>query len=572
LARRARAKPAAPSDPVSAYARTVLDGAVPACKWVRLACERHFRDLERQQTAAFPYWLDAAEADKRIRFFSVLRHSKGKSWAGKPFTLEPWQQFIVGTLFGWKRTADNLRRFRTAYESIPRKNGKSTKAAGVGINLTFFDGEPGAEGYSAATKKDQARIVWEEARRMVRGTPALLKRIKPWTSSLTRLANNQSFQPLGADADTLDGLNPHVVIIDELHAHKTRAVVDVLESAVGSRDQPMQFEITTAGFDQQSVCFEHEEYSKQILERVFDDETWFAYIATIDEGDDWRDEKAWIKANPNWGISVKADDMRRLGQQAERRPQAQNNFKTKRLNIWTEQEERWLAIEAWDTCAEPPVDRAALAGRPCVAGIDLSATTDLNALVLLFPEDDWQVLPFFWLPEARVDAGEAGHKPKDRVRYDVWRDAGALEVTPGNVTDYAFIRKRVNELREEFHLLDLGYDPWNATQLMVELESDSVTLVKVPQTFSGLTAASKELEKRVAGGEGAARIRHGGHPVLRWNAANVCVDTDANGNIKPSKKKSRQRIDGIVALVMAIDRATRQAGGSVYDERGIATL
>ncbi len=327
------------TDPVTAYAQAVVDGDVPAGTYHRLACARHLRDRERQRRKAFPYRFDVARATQVIRFFAQLTHYKGE-WAGQPLVLAPWQQFIVGSLFGWLRTADNLRRFRVAYNEVPRKNGKSTMSAGIGIYLAFFDGEPGSETFCAATKRDQAKIIFTDAKRMVQRSPALKSRIGVFVGNLHRVETASKLEPLGADADSLDGLNPHGILIDELHAQKTRAVVDVLETATGARRQPLQFAITTAGYDRTSVCYQHHAYSVQVLEGTVTDDTWFAFIAAADEGDDWQQPATWAKANPNLGVSVKLDDLARQCHKAAHMPAEQNTFRRLQLNQWVEQAER----------------------------------------------------------------------------------------------------------------------------------------------------------------------------------------------------------------------------------------
>ncbi len=333
---------------VTEYAEQVIKGKIPAGELVILACERHLRDLKTAKMRGL-YFSEAA-ADHAIDFFRFLRHSKGE-WAGCELALESWQRFIVGSLFGWFG-ADGTRRFRTAYDEVPRKNGKSTLAAGIALYLFAADGEPGPEVYSAATKRAQARIVWNEAASMVKASPFLQKRIGvyPGKGNMTITANRAMFEPLGADADTLDGLNIHGAIVDELHAHKKRGMWDVLETATGSRRQSLIFGITTAGFDRNSICWEQREYAERVLRNVIEDDTYFAYIATIDPGDDWQDEQTWAKANPNLGISVKINDLRRKALKAKEMPAAQNAFMRLHLNIWTSQYARWMSMDVWDAC------------------------------------------------------------------------------------------------------------------------------------------------------------------------------------------------------------------------------
>lgn len=534
------------------YAERVLSGELAAGKWVKLACQRHLDDLDRAHDRGLRY--DLEKAGKAIKFFSALRHYKGE-WAGQPLKLELWQMFIIGCLFGWLR-ADGTRRFRVAYNEIPRKNGKSLIAAGVGLLLAFFDGEGGAEVYSAATKRDQAKIVWGDAKTMVKASPQLRERIgitggETGVGNLYRTDTASKFQPLGADGDTMDGLNIHGAIIDELHAHKTRVVWDVIQTGTGARRQPLTFVITTAGFDRFSVCYEQHEYGEKVLEGVIEDDTFFAYIACWDEGDDWTSPESWAKANPNYGISVKVDDLERKCLKAQQVPAEQNEFLRKHGNVWTEQETRWLSLDVYDENTEEP-DAEALKGGPCYGGLDLSSTTDLTALELYFPETgDW--LHHYFIPEANMQE----RIERDRVPYDAWERGGWLTATPGNVIDYGYIRETVNSLRDAgFNIREIGYDPYNATQIVLDLQSDGFTMVPIRQGFLSLSPPTKELERLML----AKKMRLGKNPVTRWAASNAVVLTDPAGNVKLDKSSRTKRIDPMAAMVMAVDRASRNEG------------
>jgi phage terminase large subunit-like protein len=531
------------TDSVTHYALDVTGGRVTVARLVRLACERHLRDLEI--AAERGLYFDSEAAEWSIGFFAQLSHSKGE-WAGQPLVLEPWQSFVVGNLFGWKR-ADGTRRFRTSYVSVGRKNGKSTLAAGLGLLLAFFDGEAGAEVYAAATKRDQAKIVWGEARAMVLASPPLRQRISVLTGNLHSERTRSKFEPLGADADSTDGLNVHAAVIDELHAHKTRAMWDVIETATAARRQPLTFAITTAGFDRNSVCYEQDDYAAKVLEGVIEDDSFFAYVARIDEGDDWTDRGCWPKANPNLGVSVKLDDLERKCDKAKLVPGEQNAFLRLHLNVWTQQETRWLSPEVWEGGSiGPPED---LEGRRCYAGLDLSSTTDVTALVLWFPDDDGggDALSCFWVPEEALQV----RSRRDRVPYDLWQRQGFIDATGGNVVDYDRVRERIKELGTIYEIREVAVDRWNSTQLQTQLQGDGFTVVPFGQGFASMTAPTKELERLLL----ERSLRHGGNPVLRWMASNVAVDQDAAGNLKPSKSRSTERIDGIVALVMALGRA-----------------
>lgn len=549
---------------VARYARSVADGDVPAGGLQRLACARHLNDLQHARKRGLRF--DVGLADRAIRFFGFLRHSKGE-WAGQSFDLAEWQAFVVGSVFGWVRR-DGLRRFRSVYIEVPRKNGKSTLLSGIGLYLLIADGEPGAEIYTAATKRDQARITHGEATRMVKASPFLRNRIGAFRDNLHVEATHSKFEPLGADSDTMDGLNVHGAIIDELHAHKTGGVVDVLDTATGARRQPLIVEITTAGWDRQSICWQHHEYTRQIVEGLIEDDSWFGFIAAADADDDWTDERTWQKANPNYSVSVKSDDLRRKALKAQQMPAAQNSFKRLHLNIWTEQADRWMTIEAWDKCAGA-LDPEMLIGRECYAGLDLASTTDIAALVLVFPSDDdptiYDVLCYFWVPaETVLQRTRSGSVP-----YATWVDQGLIFATEGNVIDYRAIMATLDELAQLYDIREVAYDRWGATELIQTLQDEGLEVVPFGQGFVSMSPPTKSLMTMVL----SERIRHGNNPVLRWMAGNMVVREDPAGNLKPDKSKSTEKIDGMVALIMGLDRAERhENGSSVYEERDLLVI
>lgn len=549
--------------PAEQYARRVVDGEIVAGQLVRRACERHLHDLAHGDERGLRF--DAAAAEHVLRFYRFLRHSKGE-WAGRPFELEAWQQFALWVQFGWRR-ADGLRRFRTAYKSVARKNGKSTLASGVALYMLIADGEPGAEVYAAATKKDQARIVFEEAKRMALASPEIKSRVVILKDNIHVPGTQSKFEPLSNQAETLDGLNVSCASIDELHAHPTRELWDVLETATGARRQPLLDTSTTAGFNQMGICFELRSYGQTLL-ADFDkadgvhDDTFFYLDYTLDEGDDWRDPETWPKANPNLSVSVKADDLGRKVEKATQLATAQNNLLVKHMNVWTRQDVLWLPMDRWDGCRRE-IDRTSLARKKCYGGLDLSKTRDTTSLVLVFPVgDDLLVLPFFWIPRGRAQERERS----DRVPYSLWESQGLIEFTDGDVIDGRVIRRRVRELAAEFQLAELAYDPWNATDTAIELkENDGIECVECRQGFASLSGPSKELENRLLAGT----LAHDGHALLRWHASNVAVKDDGSGNIKPIKPNHQdpKKIDGIVALVMAIGRAMvhpNDSGPSVF--------
>lgn len=512
-------------------------------------------------------YFDAEAAEKVRDFFRrFLRHSKG-AWAGQPFELLDWQwRDVIQPLFGWKR-ADGTRRFRKGYIEVAKKNGKTTLASGIGLYLLIADGESGAEVYSAGADREQAGIVFREAASMVGKSPALSDHVQviESTKRLVFPRTGSFYKALCRESGTNEGLNIHGLIFEELHAQKNRDLFDTLTYGGASRRQPLQLAITTAGWDRHSICWEQHEYAWQVIEGVLPDWSFFPYIAAAGEEDDWEDPATWAKANPSIGVTVKLDEMREAYEAAKASPRKENSFKRYRLNIWTEQELRWLQMEDWDACGER-FEASELAGLPCYAGLDLATVKDLAAFVLFFPDAGNAVLPFFFCPQE----GARERARADKVPYPTWARQGLIELTEGNVTDYRRILQRIGELGETYNIREIAVDRWNSQQLQTDLTDAGFDVIQFGQGMASMTSPTKELEKLVLEGN----IRHGGHPVLRWNAANVSVTEDPAGNIKPDKKKSSEKIDGIVALIMAIGRAIvqEQPRGSVYEERGLVTI
>lgn len=536
------------------------------CRYVQLARERHERDLRDGDKRGL--WFDQQAADRIVRFFGLLKHSKGE-WAGHTFKLEPWQEWMLRVLFGWK-TEDGNRRFREAWIELARKNGKSTLAAGVGHYLAFADEEPGAEVYTAATKRDQACIVHSEAIRMAR---SMRKESRLWNSRLKIFKNNISdlevgskYEPLGGDADSTDGLNIHGAIVDEVHAHKNRDLYDRLKTATGARRQPMIMNITTAGVaEKESLGWQMHQHAIKVLEGAVEDDGFFAYIATLDEDDEWRDPQNWVKANPNLGVSVKPESMADELVKAEHVPASQNAFRRFRLNQWVQQEHRVIDMKRWRECAGA-VDVEELKGLPCYLGNDLSARIDFTATVALFqgPKKIY-ILPFFWLPEAMLLKRAA----RDRIPYDTWKGQGFLEVTPGDVVDYDFMEAKIDWLVSNFDVREIAFDPWNAQQLMNRLTGKGYPVVEVRQGYITLSGPTKEFIALVLD----KRLVHADHPAMNWMVSNLAVATDPAGNLKPDKSKAAEKIDGPVALIIALSRLMVGGGEpSVYEERGILTI
>jgi phage terminase large subunit-like protein len=555
LAPRARRKmqPPPPADPVTQYALDVIAGRIMAGVLVRKACERHLRDLATGKERGL--WFDAARAQKDIDFYHLLHHYKGRD---DLIDLAPWQQFIVGSAFGWKRE-DGTRRFRYVYVECASKQGKSTIAGGAGLRLAFFDDEPGAEVYAAATKRDQAKIPWGAAVQMVRKSPSLRKLIQVNAGSLSQTSSASFFQPLGRDSDSDQGINPNGAIIDELHVHETRDLLDNIEKAASVRRQPMIWKITTAGRKRESVWTEERADAVAILEGRATDDATFAIIYTLDEGDDPFDEAVWPKANPNLGVSVKLDFLRERAAKAQRSPGAMAAYLRYHMNVPTAVSTRAIDIDEWDQCAAEPVVPE---GAHVDGGLDLASVRDLTALVLVHRDDEGfvNVLCRFWCPQDGIEQ----RSRIDGVPYADWVRDGFLIATPGNVTDYDYVKAEALAIGSVYEVGEIGYDRWNATQLVTDLVADGANMVAISQTHAGLSAGWRELEKAIL----EHKIRHGGHPVLRWMAGNVEVETDAAGNQKPSKARSTERIDGIVGLTMAIGRVI--AHGEATEREAIA--
>lgn len=547
---------------VDEYVDGVMSGRIPVGRFARLAVERHVRDLETGHERGLLF--NESVARVVCLYFSLLRHWKGE-WAGRPISLEPAQQFWTASLLAWQRE-DGTRRFRTGYLEVPRKNGKTTWAAGIALWLAFLEGEAGAEVYSAATKRDQARICHADASQMVRMSPQLASMIQVLRNNLSSLATGSKFEPLSSDANTLDGLNAHGVIADEFHAWRGTELWGVLRTATGSRRQPLILATTTAGTSQESICYQQRGYLAQILTGLRDDDSMWGIIYNadtrrdwpdMDEDDDWLNEATWAKANPLLGISKKWETMREDATAAEAMPTMVNNFLRWHLDIWTRAVTRWVNPVRWAACGERLVDEVMLEGRPCFGGLDLSATYDLSAFVLVFPPEEsdprqqYQVVCRFWLPEDNMDVRVS----RDQVPYDVWARAGYITLTPGDVIDYDYIEHEIAQLAEQYEIREIAYDRWGATQIMQNLQEigGDEWVVPMGQSFASMSPPMKELERLYMKGQ----LAHGNNPVLNWMAENTVAATDPAGNMKPDKAKATERMDGVVALIMALDRATR---------------
>lgn len=512
---------------------------------------------------------DEKKAQRALQFINCLKHTKGQ-WRGVPFELLPWQDQIIRDVFGTVKP-NGYRQYNTAYIEIPKKNGKSELAAAVALYMTCGDNEWGAEVYGCASDRQQASIVFDVAVDMVDQCPALKKRIKP-IMSVKRLVyqpTNSFYQVLSAEAYTKHGLNVHAVVFDELHAQPNRDLYDVMTKGSGdARTQPLFFLITTAGTDRNSICWEVHQKALDILAGRKIDPTLYPVIYGIDDNDDWTSEENWYKANPSLGHTIDIEKVRVAFQSAKENLAEENLFRQLRLNQWVKQSVRWMQMERWDACAFS-VYPDNLRGRVCYGGLDLSSTTDITAFVLVFPPladgDKFIVLPYFWIPEDNL----ATRVRRDHVPYDIWQQQGYIKTTDGNVVHYGFIEAFIEELNTKYHIKEIAFDRWGAVQMVQNLEGMGFTVVPFGQGYKDMSPASKELMKLTM----EKKLAHGGNPVLRWMMDNIYVKTDPAGNIKPDKEKSTERIDGAVALIMALDRAIRNVNkASVYDERGILVL
>lgn len=553
------------------YCEDVLAGDVVAGRLIKLACERQLNDLRRAADGDpdFPYVFDVEAAERPARFNELLPHIKGE-WARKKqlIALEPWQRFGITTFFGWVHRDTGLRRFRTWYEEVARKNAKSTKAAAVQLYALGPDDEPGAECYNAATKKEQASVVFDIAREMARRSPGLRNRfgIQVQQYKLLVPADSRVARALDAKGSTQDGLNPSCLIKDELHAWKGRDLYAVLNTALGARAQPINFEITTAGYDRAGVCYQQRAYAIRVLEGKVVDETLFALIYTIDDDDDWTDEACWPKANPNLGISVNLDEMRAQARKAQDVPSETNDFLTKRLNVWCNAATAWMDMRKWDACADPDLRLEDFAGEEAIAALDLATRKDICSRVLWFVRDGFHYLfARHYVPRAAIENGE-------NAAYAGWEREGWLTVTEGSVTDQQQIQE---ELLADLAAVTPGevvFDRWQAAKMMAELADEGLTIVDLTNSVANMSEPMKEFEALVL----ADKLRHAGDPVLSWMVANVCCRLDEKGNIFPRKetKDSNLKIDGAVAAIMGLNRvmARRDDGPSVYEERGLRVV
>ena len=510
---------------------------------------------------------DKKKADRAVTFIENLCHTKGK-WAGTPFWLLPWQEQLIRDIFGIVKP-DGNRQFRTAFVEICKKVGKSELAAAVALYLLYADNEPSAEVYGAAADRQQASIVFDVAKQMVEMSPALMKRSKLMgaTKRIVNYSNAGYYQVLSAEVGGKHGFSVSGLVFDEIHTQPNRQLYDVLtKGSSDARQNPLHFIITTAGNDRHSIAYELHTKAVDILEGRRVDPTFYPVVYGLKDDEDWEDEANWYKVNPSLGYTVDIERLRDAYREAKQNPADEVTFKWLRCNMWVSSTVAWIP-DAIYMRGNESIEAASLEGRDCYAGLDLSSTGDITALVLIFPPRDenekYVLLPYFWIPEETIPRRVKANS----VPYDIWEKQGYIMSTEGNVIHYDFIEKFIMYLSEKYHILEIAVDRWNATQMIQNLEGEGFTIVPFGQGFSSMSAPTKEFYRLLMEG----RIIHGGNPVLRWMAGNVVIDTDPAGNIKVTKAKSKEKIDGIVAAIMALDRCIRQEGqsGSVYDERGL---
>ena len=550
------------------YARDVVSGKIPACGYVTQQCQNALDRLEAAKAGTSDYTYDPEKAVKPALFGELYcRHLKGPL-AGEPIQLDPWQLFMVTQIYGWYR-ADGYRVVRMVYFEVPRKNGKSTICSVLGLYHLYADGEASAEVYSAAKTRDQARIVFGDAQAMVRGSKALSGSLGVHRSNVHHTPTNSKFEPLASDAGSLEGRNPSFSIVDEVHTHPSPEVWDVLAVASGARSQPLQFGITTAGTNRDGVAYQLRDYLIKTIQGQVDDDSFWGQIYTIDEGDDWMSPASWEKANPGYGKSVQPDDMERLAKQAGESPSARVNYMTKRLNVWQNASEAWLSMSDWDKCGEMPrPSLESLKGKPCYMGLDLASVSDFACISLMFPLEGGKVAQyvFSFLPEDTVE-DKSGHLSR---LYKAWLQDGYITTTEGNVNDLKYMKERILGFCEDFNVREIAYDPWGAAELSADLLDKGLPMIKMGQGMGSMSGPSKSYEGLVKSG----KLVHGDDPVVNWMSSNCEAWIDVNENIKVRKGNPSNKIDGIIASIMALGRLEINGGlkESAYATRGIRVI
>ena len=542
------------------YISNVKSGKVVTGEFIKLAIDRHESDLKRKDI-----YFDTAHVEKVIKICEIFRHWKGAK-AGEKIHLEDWQVFLIGSIFGWKRTDSGLRRFTRTYIQVARKNGKTTLLALISLIHLLLDDEQGAQVYCGATKEDQARILVNDAGQIVEATPEARKMFKSfkYKDLVTRLsytAKKGFIAALGRDSKTQDGFDPSMGNIDEFHEHQTSELLNVIVSGMGSRMQPLLNIITTAGFQKEYPCYSVTRKTIiEILRGMKEDDTYFGLIYEPDEADNWDDPHCWVKANPNLGASVRMQYLRDSLQTAKNEGgRTEVNFKTKHLNIWTDAPEVWIPDDIWMQGGEMLSDDE-LIKYDCHGGLDLGKSLDLNAFVLLFLiEGKYYIKPYFWIPEDTL-------KKADRDDYNQWVNDELMSVMPGAAMRPEIIANDILDISRKFKIKSIAYDPYLATHGVIQILTEYLVLSPLQQRLAVLSPFTKEFERLIFMNE----IQHGGHPILRWMISNCVLQSDSNGNIKIDKKKSGNKIDGIDATINALSQYMDfEEQTSVYESRDI---
>lgn len=550
-------------DAALAWARAVVNGEVPACKWTRLACQRQLDDLDRTLSDDWPWVFDLDLAERPCAFIELLPHIKGK-WAkeGRLIQLEGWQCFVITTVYGWVHHQTRLRRYTEAYEEEPRKNAKSTKGAGILLYMLAADGEHGAECYTAATTRDQARIVFDDAKAMAERTPDLRTYlgVAIMQHSLTVAHTASKAAPLAAEGSTLDGLNVHFALLDELHAHKRRDVYDVIDTARGAREQALLWTITTAGTNRAGICYERRTHVTKILDGVIRDDRVFGIIFTIDDGDDPFSPVSWAKANPNYGVSVLPDDMAAAAKKAEAMPSALNNFLTKRLNVWVSGESPWMDMRAWDRCAAPELqDPMQGKGAKAWIGLDLAQKNDFAALSIVFQSEDLK-----WCVCTRLYLNERAVQESANAQLSGWARQGYVNVNAGDVTDFDAIAADLRTLCKTHDVQEIAFDPALSMYFAGKLIEEGLPLVEIAQRAMFFTPPLIQVENLVL----ENKLRHDANPVMTWMVSNLVVKVSKFNELRqPTKERPENKIDGAMAMLMALGRALAAAPTRSFWER-----
>lgn len=545
------------------YAREVIDGTIPACKWVKLACQRHFDDLEKSKDDDYPYYFDPEAGERICQFGENMVHVKGK-WIRQPIVLEPWQCFIDVVPFGWKKKSDNFRRFTEVYLEIPRKNAKSTKASINGLYMLTADKEGGAEVYSGATSEAQAWEVFGPAKKMAGWSPDFADyygvQVNPADKSpkIVVVETGSKFNPIVGKPG--DGSSPHFAIVDEYHEHKSDEQYSTMQTGMGARAQPMMYVITTGGSDTSGPCYSQHQHAKRVLDGVIEDETLFTVIWTIDEDDDWADFDVWKKANPNYGVSIYEDYLKKQHKSAINDARKQNALLCKHLNMWVNAKQAWLSAQDWLKCADTSLNESDFITDQCFMGLDLASMIDIAANVRVYVRtiDDkkhYYAFGDYYLPEKRVFEPNNTH-------YQEWKNLGILTVTPTDETDFSFIEDDIKQHAEQYNVCEMAFDKYQSVHIAQRLTAEGLECVEFPQNKAHMSPAMKEVEAAIKGG----RFHHDGNAALTWMINNVVAKEDGAENIQPIKERPESKIDGAVALIMAVGRAMLYEDDNNYIE------